>query len=53
MFFLIESMPVCLHRPPVSAPNPAPIFVEAPPSSDDNEDDPGLRVVIDARFLNG
>lgn len=39
--------------PPVPTPTLAPIFVEAPPSSDDNEDGPGLRVVIDSRFLNG
>jgi hypothetical protein len=40
------------HRPPVSPPAPAPIFVEAPPSSDD-EDDLEFRVVVDSRFLNG
>ncbi|XP_033609482.1 GRAM domain-containing protein 2B isoform X3 [Cryptotermes secundus] len=39
--------------PLVSTSNTAPTFVEAPPSSDDNEDGPGLRVVIDSRFLNG
>jgi len=39
--------------PPVSTPSTTQIFVEAPPSSDDNEDDPELRVAGDSRFLNG
>lgn len=39
--------------PRVSTPSTTQIFVEAPPSSDDNEDDPELRVAGDSRFLNG
>ncbi|XP_021920117.1 GRAM domain-containing protein 2A-like isoform X3 [Zootermopsis nevadensis] len=38
--------------PPAPTLAPAPVFVEAPPSSDD-EDDPELRVVVDSKFLNG
>lgn len=38
--------------PPVSTP-PTQICVEAPPSSDDNEDDPELRGALGSRFLNG
>ncbi|XP_069677366.1 uncharacterized protein [Periplaneta americana] len=51
-FSSISVPAVVAATPPVPPPAPAPIFVEAPPSSDDNEDDPGLRVA-DSRFLNG
>ena len=46
------SLSVCLPRPPVSTPFTTQI-AEAPPSSDDNEDDPEHRVAGDSRFLNG